>query len=138
MESVARQFLADGDKAVIVRNGWFSYRWTQIIEKGKLTGDDNVTVLKARRVGDKSLCKRDTTPATPGQCTASWQPAPAADVAAAIAAAKPTVVFAPHVETSAGMVLPDAYIKEVAAAAKAAGALFVLDCIASGTAWIDM
>ncbi len=121
MESVARQFA--GDKQVlIIRNGWFSYRWTQIIEMGKLTGQ--TTVMKAR-------------PARAG-AQQSWIPAPIADVVAAIKEQKPAVVFAPHVETSAGMILPDDYLKTVADAVHAVGGLFVLDCIASGAMWVDM
>jgi aspartate aminotransferase-like enzyme len=121
MESVARQFA--GDKPVIIiRNGWFSYRWTQIIDMGKLTAQ--ATVLKARpiRGGEQQ----------------PWAPAPIAEVVAAIRAQKPAVVFAPHVETSAGMVLPDDYLKAVADAVHEIGGLFVLDCIASGAMWVDM
>ncbi len=33
MEAVVRQF-ARGTDALVVRNGWFSYRWSQIIETG--------------------------------------------------------------------------------------------------------
>ncbi len=121
MESVARQFA--GDKQVLIlRNGWFSYRWTQIIEMGHLTSQ--ATVMKAR-------------PARSG-AQQSWIPAPIADVVAKIAEEKPAVVFAPHVETSAGMILPDDYLKAVADAVHAVGGLFVLDCIASGAVWVDM
>jgi aspartate aminotransferase-like enzyme len=121
MESVARQFA--GDKQVlIIRNGWFSYRWTQIIDMGKLTSQ--ATVMKAR-------------PARAG-AQQSWIPAPIAEVVATIKEQKPAVVFAPHVETSAGMILPDDYLKAVADAVHAVGGLFVLDCIASGAMWVDM
>ncbi len=121
MESVARQFA--GDKQVLIlRNGWFSYRWTQIIEMGKLTSQ--ATVMKAR-------------PARAGE-QQSWIPAPIAEVVAKIAEEKPAVVFAPHVETSAGMILPNDYLKAVADAVHAVGGLFVLDCIASGAIWVDM
>jgi aspartate aminotransferase-like enzyme len=121
MESVARQFA--GDKPVIIiRNGWFSYRWTQIIDMGKIT--DQAIVLKARPVS-KGMQQ-------------PWAPAPIAEVVAKIAELKPAVVFAPHVETSAGMVLPDDYLKQVADAVHAVGGLFVLDCIASGAMWVDM
>ncbi len=121
MESVARQFA--GDKPVIIiRNGWFSYRWTQIIDMGKIT--DQATVLKARPVS-KGVQQ-------------PWAPAPITEVVAKIAEIKPAVVFAPHVETSAGMVLPDDYLKQVADAVHAVGGLFVLDCIASGAMWVDM
>ena len=121
MESVARQFA--GDKQVlIIRNGWFSYRWTQIIDMGRLTSQ--ATVMKARpeRAGEQQ----------------SWIPVPIAEVVAKIAEEKPAVVFAPHVETSAGMILPDDYLKAVADAVHAVGGLFVLDCIASGAMWVDM
>lgn len=121
MEAVARQFV-QGAPVLIVRNGWFSYRWSQIIETGHLS--DKVTVLKARRVADAS--------------ESPFMPAPIAEVVATIAREKPAVVFAPHVETSAGMMLPDDYLRAVADAVHAVGGLFVLDCIASGAMWVDM
>ena len=121
MEATARQF-AGGKKCLIVRNGWFSYRWTQILEMSGIAPDP--VVLKARRSG-------------PG-ATAPFVPAPVAEVVAAIRETKPAVVFAPHVETSAGMLLPDDYLHAVADAVHAEGGLMVLDCIASGAAWVDM
>lgn len=121
MEAVARQFAA-GKHVMVVRNGWFSYRWTQIFEMGNIPASH--TVLKARKT------------ATGAQ--APWVPAPVADVVAAIAKEKPALVFAPHVETASGMMLPDSYLQAVAAAAHAVGGLFVLDCIASGAMWVDM
>ncbi|QJF52012.1 aminotransferase class V-fold PLP-dependent enzyme [Roseobacter ponti] len=121
MEAVARQF-ARGAEVLVVRNGWFSYRWSQIFEAGGLTA--NTTVLKARQTGNTG--------------PSPFMPAPIEDVTAAIAEQKPDVVFAPHVETSAGVILPDDYIRQMAAAAHEAGGLMVLDCIASGCAWIDM
>jgi len=121
MEAVARQFAA-GKHVMVVRNGWFSYRWTQIFEMGNIPASH--TVLKARKTG-------------PG-AQAPWAPAPVADVVAAIAKEKPALVFAPHVETASGMMLPDSYLQSVAAAVHAAGGLFVLDCIASGAMWVDM
>ena len=121
MESVARQFGA-GKRALIVRNGWFSYRWTQIFEMSGVAA--GIEVLKARR-------------ATPG-AKAPFAPAPIDEVVAAIRASKPDVVFAPHVETSAGMLLPDDYLAAVAEAVHAHGGLFVLDCVASGAMWVDM
>lgn len=121
MEAVARQF-ATGKNVVVIRNGWFSYRWTQIFEQGNIPAKS--TVLKARRVSDAK--------------DAQWTPCPIAEVVATIASEKPAVVFAPHVETSAGMILPDDYLKQVADAVHAVGGLFVLDCIASGAAWVDM
>jgi len=121
MEAVARQFAKDR-KALVVRNGWFSYRWSQIFEAGGLTSD--ARVMKARIQGNE----------TP----APFAPAPIEDVTAAIAEAKPDIVFAPHVETSAGVILPDDYIAALAEAAHGVGALMVLDCIASGCAWVDM
>jgi aspartate aminotransferase-like enzyme len=124
MEAVARQF-ATGQKTLVVRNGWFSYRWTQILEMGAIPASS--TVLKARRVGPG-------TAAAP----AAFAPAPIEEVVATIAAEKPAVVFAPHVETSAGMMLPDSYLRAVADAVHAVGGLLVLDCIASGTVWVDM
>ena len=121
MEAVARQF-GTGKKALVIRNGWFSYRWTQIFDMGGIPAES--TVLKARRV---SPAKQ-----------AAFAPAPIAEVVAAIHAGRPDVVFAPHVETSAGMILPDDYLRAVADAVHAVGGLFVLDCIASGTIWVDM
>ena len=121
MEAVARQ-LATGRRALVVRNGFFSYRWSQIIEMGGITED--VTVLTAR----------PTTEASPSP----WAPPPAEEVAAAIKEHNPQIVFAAHVETSAGIVLPDDYLRTVAEATHAAGGLFVLDCIASGALWVDM
>src|SRR5450830_495509 len=121
MESVARQF-AGGKKVLILRNGWFSFRWSQILEMGAITPE--VTVLKARRVA-------------PGP-QAPWAPAPIDEVVATIRAEKPAVVFAPHVETASGMILPDDYLRSVAEAVHAVGGLFVLDCIASGAMWVNM
>ncbi len=121
MESVARQWCS-GKKALVIRNGYFSYRWTDIFEQ---TGIPSETiVMRGVAVDD------DATP--------SFAPPPLADVVAKIKAEKPAVVFAPHVETSTGIILPDEYIKGVADAAHAHGGLFVLDCIASGTVWVDM
>lgn len=121
MEAVARQFATD-KKCLVIRNGWFSFRWTQIIDMGRITSD--CTVLKARQTG-------------PG-AQAPWVPAPIEEVEATIAREQPAVVFAPHVETASGMILPDDYLQRVAAATHAAGGLFVLDCIASGAIWVDM
>ncbi|WP_421881298.1 aminotransferase class V-fold PLP-dependent enzyme [Methylibium sp.] len=121
MEAVARQFATDR-KVLVIRNGWFSYRWTQILDMGRIASDS--TVLKARRTG-------------PG-AQAPLAPAPIDEVVATIRAERPAVVFAPHVETSAGMILPDAYLRAVADVVHEVGGLFVLDCIASGTLWIDM
>jgi aspartate aminotransferase-like enzyme len=121
MESVARQF-ATNQHVMVIRNGWFSFRWTQIFDMGQIPKSHSV--LKARRVSDSSQ--------------AAWTPAPIEEVKAAIAAEKPALVFAPHVETAAGMILPDDYLKAVADAVHAVGGLFVLDCIASGAMWVDM
>ena len=121
MEAVARQF-ASGKHVMVVRNGWFSYRWTQIFDMGAIPASH--TVMKARRTTDGSQ--------------APWAPAPIEEVTAAIAREKPAVVFAPHVETSAGMMLPDSYLRALADAVHAYGGLLVLDCIASGAMWVDM
>jgi aspartate aminotransferase-like enzyme len=123
MEAVARQFAGERD-VLVLRNGFFSYRWNQILEQGRLTAPERITVLKARRTGDDAQ--------------APWTPAPIAEVEAAIARAKPAVVFAPHVETAAGIVQPDDYMRRLAAAVHAVGGLFVLDCVASGAQWVDM
>jgi len=121
MESVARQF-ATGKKVMVLRNGWFSYRWTQIFDMGSIPSES--MVMKARRVGTSAQ--------------APWTPCPVDEVVAAIKAQKPAVVFAPHVETSAGIILPDDYIRKVTEAVHEVGGLFVLDCIASGCMWVDM
>jgi aspartate aminotransferase-like enzyme len=121
MESVARQF-ATGKKCLVIRNGWFSFRWTQIFETGSIPSSS--TVLKARQVEDGPQ--------------APFAPAPIDEVVATIKAKKPDVVFAPHVETASGMILPDDYILAVADAVHSVGGMFVLDCIASGAIWVDM
>ena len=121
MEAVARQF-ATGKKVLVIRNGWFSYRWTQILEMGNIPAES--TVLKARQVGSGPQ--------------APFAPPPLDEVIAAIRAGRPDVVFAPHVETASGMILPDDYLKAVGAAVREVGGLFVLDCVASGTVWVDM
>ena len=121
MEAVARQF-ATGKHVMVIRNGWFSYRWTQIFDMGNIPASH--TVLKARQLN--------------AGAQAPWAPAPIAEVTTTIAKEKPAVVFAPHVETSSGMILPDSYMRAVADAVHAVGGLFVLDCIASGAMWVDM
>jgi aspartate aminotransferase-like enzyme len=121
MESVARQ-LTTGKKALVIRNGFFSYRWSQIFEAGSIPSGE--IVLKARRQGDG--------PQDP------FVPAPIDEVVETIRSERPDMVFAPHVETASGIILPDDYIRAVADAAHEVGALFVLDCIASGAVWVDM
>ena len=121
MEAVARQF-ATGKKALVIRNGWFSYRWSQIFDMGHIPASS--TVLKARRVSTDSQ--------------SAWIPCPVDEVVNTIRTQRPDVVFAPHVETSAGMILPDAYLKTVSDAVHEVGGLMVLDCIASGAIWVDM
>ena len=121
MEAVARQF-ATGKKCLVIRNGWFSFRWTQIFDMGRIPAES--IVLKAHRIGSG------------GQ--APFAPAPIEEVIAAIREHKPDVVFAPHVETASGMILPDDYLRAVGAAVRAVDGLFVLDCVASGTVWVDM
>ena len=121
MEAVARQFAGD-KKVLVLRNGWFSFRWTQIFDMGRIPAE--AKVLKARRVGEGKQ--------------APWVPAPIAEVVAAIREKKPDVVFAPHVETASGMILPDDYLKAVSTAVHEVGGLFVLDCIASGAMWVNM
>lgn len=121
MEAVARQF-ATGRKCLVIRNGLFSYRWSQIFDMGSIPRES--LVLKARRVGSGPQ--------------APFAPAPVDEVVAAIHVEKPDLVFAPHVETSAGLMLPDDYLQAVAEAVHKQGGLFVLDCIASGTVWVDM
>ncbi|MBM3391318.1 MAG: alanine--glyoxylate aminotransferase family protein [Betaproteobacteria bacterium] len=121
MEAVARQFAA-GRRCLVIRNGWFSYRWSQIFEMGRIPSEE--IVLKAR-------------PAAAGH-KAPFAPPPVGEVTAAIRSQKPALVFAPHVETASGMLLPDDYLEAVAEAVRAVGGLFVLDCIASGAMWVDM
>ena len=121
MEAVARQFASE-QKVLVIRNGWFSYRWSQIFDMGKIPSE--TIVLKARR-------------AQPGKQEA-FAPAPIDEVVATIAQQQPGVVFAPHVETASGMILPDNYLRAVSDAVHAYGGLFVLDCIASGAMWVDM
>ena len=121
MEAVARQF-ATGKKCLVVRNGWFSFRWSQIFEMGGIPSAE--TVLKARPVDDSEQ--------------AAFAPPPIDEVVATIEAEQPDLVFAAHVETSSGMILPDDYLRAVADAVHGAGGMFVLDCIASGAIWVDM
>ena len=121
MEAVARQFAGD-KRCLVIRNGWFSYRWTQIFDAGRIPAES--IVLKARRVG--------------GSAQAAFTPPPIDETVAAIRAQKPDLVFAPHVETASGMMLPDDYLHAIGAAVHEVGGLFVLDCIASGTIWVDM
>ena len=121
MEAVARQF-ATNQQCLVIRNGFFSFRWSQILEMGGITSE--TIVLKARRASDGNQVP--------------FSPAPIEEVVATIAAEKPAVVFAPHVETASGMILPDDYIRAIGAAVREYGGLFVLDCIASGTIWVDM
>ena len=120
MEAVARQF--GQGRALIVRNGWFSYRWTQIFDAGAFAKE--TTVVMARAAGNSAQ--------------SPFAPPPIEEVVAKIHETKPDAVFAPHVETSAGIILPDDYIAAMAAAAHEVGALLVLDCIASGCIWVDM
>lgn len=121
MEAVARQF-ATNKKCLIIRNGWFSFRWTQIFEAGHISKD--IHILKAQRINHEA--------------NAPFAPAPIDDVINFIKTEKPALVFAPHVETSAGMILPDDYLKKIGEAVQSVDGLFVLDCIASGAMWVDM
>ena len=121
MEAVARQF-AGKQKCLVLRNGWFSYRWTQIFDLDHITED--VSVIKGRQLDDSAQ--------------GVFAPAPIEEVVAFIKKEKPAVVFAPHVETSAGIILPDEYLKAVGEAVRSVNGLFVLDCIASGAMWVDM
>jgi alanine-glyoxylate transaminase / serine-glyoxylate transaminase / serine-pyruvate transaminase len=125
MEAVARQF-ATGKHVMVIRNGWFSFRWTEIFDMGGVnTIPKSHTVLKAQ-------------PVESGGPHIQYQPHPIKEVVKRIKEERPAVVFAPHVETSTGMILPDSYIKEAAKAVHDVGGMFVLDCIASGTVWADM
>ena len=121
MEAVARQF-ANNKSCLILRNGWFSFRWTQIFEKGSIPAKE--IVMKAQRLGNGSQSQ--------------FAPADINEVINKIKTEKPNLVFAPHVETSSGIILPDDYIRSVADAVHSVGGMFVLDCIASGAIWVDM
>ena len=121
MEAVARQF-ANNQKCLVLRNGWFSYRWTQIFDLANITQD--LTIIKGKQLENSTQ--------------GAFAPAPIEEVVAFIKKEKPAVVFAPHVETSAGIILPDAYLKAVGEAVRSVNGLFVLDCIASGAMWVDM
>lgn len=121
MESVARQFAA-GKRCLVVRNGLFSFRWSQILETGSIT--DKITVLKAER--------RSEVPQSP------FAPFPVQKAAQTVRAEKSEIVFLPHVETASGMILPDSYISAMAEAVHSVGGLLVLDCVASGAIWVDM
>jgi len=122
MEAVVRQFVQPGTGVLIVRNGWFSYRWSQILEMAAL--DVRASVCQARRQGESAQ--------------SPWAPCPADEVAARIHTEKPALVFVPHVETASGIIVPDDYIRTLAHAAHAVGALLVLDCVASGAMWVNM
>ena len=121
MEAAARQF-ATGRKCAVIRNGWFSYRWTQIFEMGGISND--LHVIQGRQLAN--------------EFEGAYAPPPIDEVVAWIRKEKPAVVFAPHVETSAGMILPPEYLRAVGEAMESVDGLFVLDCIASGAMWVDM
>lgn len=121
MEAVARQFATD-QQCLVIRNGWFSFRWSQIFAAGRIPSDE--TVLRAAPVSEAA--------------DAPWRPAAIESVVEAIRKDKPGMVFAPHVETASGMILPDEYLRAVADAVHEVGGLFVLDCVASGCVWVDM
>jgi len=121
MEAVARQFATDKD-CLVIRNGWFSYRWSQIFEMGNIPS--KLTVLKASRKIDGAQ-----EPFTPVDIDLAVEK---------IKTEKPAMVFAPHVETSSGIILPDEYIRSISEAIHSVGGMFVLDCIASGAIWVDM
>lgn len=121
MEAVARQF-ARNEKVLVVRNGWFSYRWTQIFNQGVQPA--HAEIVRARPDSDEA--------------DQQFSPAPLDDIIDHIYAERPRLVVSPHVETSAGLLMPDQYLSEIAKAAHDVGALFVLDCVASGALWVDM
>ena len=121
MEAVARQFASDAH-VLVIRNGWFSYRWTQIFEAGNIPKSHTVCMAQQES----------------SERQAPFVPCPLEEVVHRIETEQPKVVFAPHVETSAGMILPDEYLSTIADAVHAVGGIFVLDCIASGTIWVDM
>jgi len=120
MEAVARQF-ATNEHVLVIRNGFFSYRWTQILDMGNIPASH-------------SVCKAQVV-------TEQYQYGPPdvdTVVVPKIHEEKPAVVFLPHVETSTGMIVSNEYIQTIAQAIHQVGGLLVLDCIASGTVWINM
>jgi len=121
MEAVARQF-ATGRDCLVIRNGWFSYRWTQIFEMGHIS--DKLHVITSSPVVE--------------EFEQQYAPPAIEEVVAWIKQHKPAVVFAPHVETSAGLILPPEYLRAVGEAVQSVDGSFVLDCIASGAMWVDM
>ena len=121
MEAIARQF-ATGKRCLVIRNGFFSYRWSQIFEVGRIPADS--TVLHARPVAEG---RRQP-----------FAPPPLDEVLATIRTTQPDLVFAAHVDTASGIILPREYVRAVGDAVHEHGGLFVLDCVASGTVWIDM
>ena len=121
MEAVARQF-ARNEKVLVIRNGWFSYRWSQIFDQGVTPAQTEI--IRAQPDSDDA--------------DQQFSPAPLDDIIAQIHAEQPRVVVSPHVETSAGLLMPDDHLRAIAKAAHDVGALFVLDCVASGALWVDM
>ena len=121
MEAVARQF-ANDKRCLVIRNGWFSFRWSQILDSGNIPS--KCTVLKARRLNNST--------------DAAFAPPPIQTVLKTIEEISPDLVFAPHVETSSGIILPDSYISSLSDAVHSVGGLLVLDCIASGAIWVNM
>jgi len=136
MEAVAGQFArhkheADYSPCMVIRNGYFSFRWSDIwsfVYPPACARSPELIVLKAQPTNNEP----DNKP--------QFAPPALEDVVAEIKAKKPCVVFAPHIETSAGIVLSDDYVRSLAAATHDAcpDAIFVLDCIASGNRWTDM
>lgn len=128
MESVARQF-ACNKHVMVLRNGWFSYRWTEILD------------MMANEHSTHTVCMAVPQPLSNNDDSNNvhqYRPMPVEDVIAKIQSERPSVFFCPHVETSTGMILPDSYIQQISHAVHNVGGLFVLDCIASGTVWVDM
>ena len=125
MEAIARQFGTDA-RCLVIRNGWFSFRWSEIFEKGRIASDTKVLYARQQSASDGTNTRQP------------FAPAPLAELQQQISDYGPDVVCAPHVETSAGMILPDDYIAGIAEAAHKAGAIFVLDCVASGALYVDM
>ena len=121
MEAVARQF-ARNEKVLVVRNGWFSYRWSQIFDQGVKPSHAEIVMARPDTI----------------EADQQFSPAPIDEIIASIHTEKPRIVVSPHVETSAGLLMPDDYLTQIAHAAHAVGALFVLDCVASGALWVDM
>ena len=125
MEAIARQF-GNGEKCLILRNGWFGFRFTEIFRRGKIASEVKPIFAIEKENAEGQNIKRD------------YSPPPLKTIVDEILSFKPKLVYATHVETSTGIIIPDEYIKGIGEATKSIGGLFVLDCVASGSLFVDM